>query len=245
MMTEQHQAKVETQPKVATAMFTDRTDAGTRLGAYLQDSDWPDPVVLGLARGGVVVADRVAAALGAELDVAVARKIGAPGQPEFGVGAVTADGPARYDDTTLAALRLTREDLRADCERERAEAARRIRRYREVAAPVPIAGRDALLVDDGLATGVTARAALGQLRAARPRRLVFAVPVCARDSRDALCAEGDADDVICMTAPEIFGGVGAWYRDFTQTTDDDVLTLLTAHRRTEEGRRTTGRSTAS
>jgi len=177
----------------------------------------------------VPIAVRVAEALGAPLDVAVARKIGAPGHPEFGVGAVTADGPPRYDERTLAELGLTPDDLREACERERAEARRRLQRYRQGRDPVPLAGRDVLLVDDGLATGVTARAALGELRAAGPARLVFAAPVCARDSRDALCAGADADDAVCVSTPPEFGAVGLWYRDFRQTSDEDVLAAL-AHR---------------
>jgi putative phosphoribosyl transferase len=124
-----------------------------------------------------------------------------PGQPEFGVGAVTADGPARYDDVVLARLDLTPMDLREVCERERAEAGRRLRLYRDGRGPVPIAGRDVLLVDDGLATGVTARAALGELRAGHSRRLVFAAPVCAPDSAAKLRADGDADEVVCLVAP--------------------------------------------
>jgi predicted phosphoribosyltransferase len=142
------------------------------------------------------------------------------------VGAVTADGPASYDESTLAALGLTPDDLREDCERERAEAERRLQRYRAGRDPLPIAGRDVLLVDDGLATGVTARAALGLLRAAGPRRLVFAAPVCARDSQAALQAESDADDVVCLNAPARFGAVGLWYADFRQTSDEDVLAAL-------------------
>jgi predicted phosphoribosyltransferase len=187
---------------------------------------WSNPVVLGLARGGVPIARRVANALAAPLDVAVARKIGAPGHPEFGIGAVTADGPPRFDERTLASLGLTPDDLREACERERAEARRRLQRYRRGRDPVSLTGRDVLLVDDGLATGVTARAALGELGTADPSRLVFAAPVCARDSRDALCADADADDVVCLSTPPEFGAVGFWYRDFAQTSDEEVLAAL-------------------
>lgn len=211
-------------------VFADRGEAGARLGELLRERTWSAPVVLGMARGGVPVAAAVAAALDAPLDVAVARKIGAPGQPEFGVGAVTADGPARYDQHSLRALGLTPEDLRADCERERAEARRRLQRYRRVGDPVPVTGRDVLLVDDGLATGVTARAALGQLRAAEPGTLVFAAPVCARASQAALRAAGEADEVVCLAAPDEFAAVGQWYREFDQTTDEQVLAALTGAR---------------
>jgi predicted phosphoribosyltransferase len=213
-------------------VFADRAEAGARLARRLADRSWSNPVVLGLARGGVPIAARVAEALDAPLEVAVARKIGAPGHPEFGVGAVTADGPPRYDERTLAALGLTPDDMREACERERAEARRRLQRYRQGRDPVPLAGRDVLLVDDGLATGVTARAALGELRAAGPARLVFAAPVCARDSQAKLCDEADADDVVCLSAPPEFGAVGLWYRDFGQTSDEEVLEALAERART-------------
>jgi putative phosphoribosyl transferase len=213
-------------------LFADRADAGERLADRLADMPWSDPVVLGLARGGVPIAVRVADTLDAPLEVAVARKIGAPGHPEFGVGAVTADGPPRYDQRTLAALELTPDDLREECERQRAEARRRLRRYRQGRDPLPLAGREVLLVDDGLATGVTARAALGELRAAGPARLVFAAPVCARESRSTLCAETDADEVVCLLAPPELGAVGLWYRDFGQTSDEEVLAALADRART-------------
>jgi putative phosphoribosyl transferase len=213
-------------------LFADRADAGTRLARRLAEMMWSDPVVLGLARGGVPIAAKVAEALDAPLEVAVSRKIGAPGRREFGIGAVTAEGPPQYNERTLAALGLTPDDLREDCERERAEARRRLERYRKGRNPVPLAGRDVLLIDDGLATGVTARAALDELRAAGPARLVFAAPVCARDSRDALCAAADADEVVCLFAPPDFGAVGLWYRDFGQTSDEEVLAALADRART-------------
>jgi putative phosphoribosyl transferase len=211
-------------------LFADRADAGARLAARLQEMprevSWSDPVVLGLARGGVPIARRVAEAIGAPLDVVVARKIGAPGRPEFGVGAVTADGPAYYDEQTLAALGLSPGDLQDDCERERAEARRQVERFRAGRDPLPLAGRDVLLVDDGLATGVTARAAIAQVRKEGPRRLLFAAPVCSRRSEAALQAGTDADEVVCVAAPAAFGAVGNWYRDFHQTSDEEVLAAL-------------------
>jgi putative phosphoribosyl transferase len=206
--------------------FLDRVDAGRRLGVLARERHWTDPVVLGLARGGVPVAREVAAAIGAPLDVAVARKIGAPGRPELGVGAVTADGPARFDGHALTRMRLTPDDLRVACNRERAEARRRVRLYRGGRERLPVAGRDVLLVDDGLATGMTARAALGELRAAGPRWLVFAAPVCARRSATALQVEGVADEVLWVAAPVALDAVSRWYADFAQTGDDEVLAML-------------------
>jgi predicted phosphoribosyltransferase len=205
-------------------MFADRAEAGDQLGRALRELEWTDPTVLGMARGGVPVALRVAMALRAPLDVVVARKIGAPGQPELGLGAVTEDGPAYYDQHALAYLGLTEEELLPICERERGEARRRLQRYRQAVGPVPLADRDVILVDDGLATGVTARAAARQVRTAAPRTLVFAVPVCAQRGRGVLRAE--VDDVVCLESPEEFRAVGIWYRDFAQTTDDEVIAIL-------------------
>lgn len=202
--------------------FADRSDAGRVLARALADREWTDPLVLGLARGGVPVAVEVASALGGELAVAVARKIGAPGHPEYGVGAVTADGEPIFDEDALRTLHLTADDLAETCAAERQEARRRLALYRD--GPVRPAGRDVLLVDDGLATGVTARAALREARGQRPRRLVLAVPVGAADAVRALAA--DADLVVCPHAPTDFRAVGRFYERFDQTTDDQVVALL-------------------
>jgi len=180
--------------------------------------------VFGLARGGVPIAYEVARALRARLGVFVVRKLGAPGQPEFGVGAVTAGGVPIYDRRSLAALGLSTADMRATCERERAEALRQAELYHGDAPPIAVAGRDVIVADDGLATGVTARAALRDLRAAGPDTLVFAAPVCAPDAAHALLAE--ADRVECLTCPPDFHAVGQFYQDFRQTSDEQVLALL-------------------
>ncbi len=206
-------------------IFADREHGGRRLADELRRRNWADPVVLGLARGGVPVAAVVARRLGAELDVAVARKIGAPGHREFGVGAVTPDGPAIYDEAGLRAVRLTPARLVRAENRERAEARRRLARYRAGREPAGLAGRDVVLVDDGLATGVTATAALRDVRAARPRTLVFAAPVAAPGAAARIRRE--ADDVVCVAEPPDFRAVGQWYADFRQLGDDDVLALLT------------------
>lgn len=205
-------------------VFADRDDGGRRLAAELGRRTWIDPLVLGLARGGVPVAAVVARRLGAELDVAVARKIGAPGRREFGVGAVTPQGPAIYDEAILRALELTAVRMAPAESRERAEARRRLERYRGGRAPVGLAGRDVILVDDGLATGVTATATLHDLRAGGPRTLVFATPVGAPGSATGL--RHHADDVVCVVEPPEFRAVGQWYADFRQTSDEDVLRLL-------------------
>jgi predicted phosphoribosyltransferase len=209
--------------------FTDRHTAGRMLAARLADEDWHEPVVLGLARGGVPVAYEVARTLRAQLAVQVVRKIGAPGQPEFGLGAVTAGGPPVYDHGSLLALGLTEDDLRATCEREEAEARRRAELYGRDRDPGPLEGRDLIVCDDGLATGVTARAALRHLRREQPRTLAFAAPVCAPDASERLLTE--ADQVHCVARPAYFQAVGQFYRDFHQTTDQDVLALLDAAER--------------
>ncbi|WP_372672815.1 phosphoribosyltransferase [Amycolatopsis kentuckyensis] len=209
-------------------VFADREDGGRRLAVELLRRHWGRPLVLGLARGGVPVAAVVARRLGAELDVAVARKIGAPGRREFGVGAVTPDGPAIYDEAILRGLKLTAARLARAEHRERAEARRRLERYRSGRPAARLDGRDVILVDDGLATGVTATAALRDVRAAHPRTVVFAAPVGAPGAAAGLLRE--ADDVVCVTEPPDFRAVGQWYADFRQTSDEDVLRHLGEHR---------------
>ncbi|MFI9008388.1 phosphoribosyltransferase [Actinosynnema sp. NPDC053489] len=205
--------------------FADRSDAGRVLARALVDGSWTDPLVLGLARGGVPVAAEVASALGGELGVAVARKIGAPGHPEYGIGAVTAEGDPIYDDAALRLLGLRPADLADECEAERREARRRVALYR--AGPVRLEGRDVLVVDDGLATGVTARAALREARGHGPRRLVLAVPVGAADAVRALGS--DADLVVCPHPRADFRAVGRFYARFDQTGDEQVVELLRRH----------------
>ncbi len=170
------------------------------------------------------VAAAVAQALGAPLDVLVARKIGAPGQPELGIGAVAEGGGQVVDEASLRAFRLGPAELARRVDTERQELDRRVARYRR-GRPLPdVTGADVVLVDDGLATGVTAEAALRSLRSAGARRLVLAVPVGPSDTvqRLATCA----DDVVCLVSPPAFGSVGAWYDDFAQVTDDEVVALL-------------------
>lgn len=204
--------------------FQDRRDAGRQLAERLRGEDFQDPVVLALPRGGVPVAYEVAAALGAPLDVVVARKIGVPWQPELGVGAIAEGGEPVFDPSMLGMVGLRDQDLHDTVASERAELDRRVRSYRGERALPPLGGRDALVIDDGLATGVTARAALRAVRQHGPRRLVLAVPVCSPRTIDAL--RGEADDAVCLHAPADFSGVGQWYRDFSQTADETVVELL-------------------
>lgn len=204
--------------------FADRADAGRRLGRRLAALELPDPVVLALPRGGVPVGYEVAAALSAPLDVVIVRKLGAPFQPELGVGAIAEGGVLVLEDATLAGLGLTRDDMATTIEREREELQRRVRRYRGDRPAPSTAGRSVVVVDDGLATGVTARAALRAVRPSRPARLLLAVPVGPPDAEQIMA--GEADAVICLEQPDRLAAVGQWYVDFTQTDDATVLALL-------------------
>ena len=207
-------------------MFADRHDAGRQLAQRVRDLELPDPVVLGLPRGGVPVAFEVATTLDAPLDVLVARKIGAPFQPELGVGAIAEGGVTYLDEASLRSLRLTVEDLRATIDRERAELTRRVERYRGGRAMAELRDRSVIVVDDGLATGVTARAALRSVRSHAPAAVVLAVPVGPPGAASFM--RPDADVVVVVEAPERLTAVGQWYRDFTQTSDEAVLELLAA-----------------
>jgi putative phosphoribosyl transferase len=200
--------------------FANRQAAGRALAARLATQPWHDPLVLGLPRGGVPVAKEVAQELNAELDVVVARKIGAPDHPEYGVGAVTADSEPIYDHRVLRALNLTEEQLGRTCDDERAEAARRTTLYRN-GRPLTIKDRDVILVDDGLATGVTAKAALRWISQREPSSVTLAVPVAAKESLATFTTP-----VVALLVPRHFGAVSRWYDRFDQTTDAEVLSAL-------------------
>ena len=209
---------------VTTTRFIDREHAGRELAGALAGHVRDRPLVLALPRGGVPVAAEVATATGGDLDIVVARKIGAPGQPEFGIGALAEDGKPVLDEPTLADLGVSEADLADMIRRERAEIERRRRTYRGDRPAPAVEDREVVLVDDGLATGVTARAALRWVRDHAPRRVVLAVPACAsRTERD--LAE-DADEIVCLHAPPYFYAVGQAYADFRQLGDEDVIRLL-------------------
>ena len=208
--------------------FTDRREAGRTLARLLaRHTDDPSRVVLALPRGGVPVAFEVARALHAPLDVFVVRKLGVPGHEEYAMGAI-ASGGVRVMNPDVAALRIPQEAIEAVAQRELRELERREHRYRGDRPPLVLAGRTVLLVDDGLATGSTMRAAVRAVRQQAPKRIVVAVPIASPEACEDL--RNEADEVICALTPQPFMAVGVWYARFDQTTDDEVHALLEASR---------------
>lgn len=206
--------------------FRDRRDAGRQLAQRLQQLPRSSPLVFGLPRGGVPVAAEVAAALGAPLDVFVARKVGLPGHEELGIGAIAEGMVEPIVSEAARSVGIRPADLGALATKARQELDRRVASYRGDRAVPAVAGRDVIVVDDGLATGVTAEAALRSLRSRNPNRLILAVPVCTPETARRL--RGLADAVVCVEAPQQFSAVGQWYEDFSQTTDAEVVALLAA-----------------
>ena len=206
-------------------VYIDRADAGRALAESL--AGWrlaPDAVVLALPRGGVPVAYEVASALGLPLDVLVVRKLGLPSQPELAMGAIASGGAMVLNPDVLRYLRGGDDALESVRASETAELLRRERQYRGDQPPLEMSGRTAIVVDDGLATGATMEAAVRSLSALGAKRIIVAVPVASVEARDRVATV--ADEVVCPYTPEYFSAVGQWYRDFGQTSDEEVRDLL-------------------
>lgn len=212
----------------ASPVFEDRSEAGERLARILERYRDESPVVYALPRGGVPVGYEIARALGAPLEVLVARKLGAPGQPELGIGAVAAGGVRVLNWPLVERLGVPDEHIEQVTADERAEADRRTELLRGGREEIEARGRTAIIVDDGLATGATARAAIEALRQRGPRRIVVAVPVCAAQTEAEIRAE--VDDMVALEIPEQLGAIGFWYYDFEQVSDEEALELLESAR---------------
>lgn len=206
-------------------LFQDRRDAGRALArALASHADDPDLLILAVPRGGVPVAAEVARGLDAPLDVFVVRKLGVPGHPELAMGAIASGGIRVLNRETLHALGVPEVAVESVVREEVRELARREELYRGRSGTPPLAARTVILVDDGMATGATMEVAVRAIRSRGPRRVVVAVPVASREAYARLHAA--ADEVVCLAAPDPFRAVGLWYRDFEQTTDDEVRALL-------------------
>ena len=207
------------------ARFRDRHDAGRQLAAQLDSyAHRPDTLVLGLPRGGLPVAFEVAQALDAPLDIFLVRKLGLPGQEELAMGAIASGGVTVLNSEVVDLLGVPSHVIDAVAAREQRELERRERLYRDDRLPLDVRGKTVILVDDGLATGATMRAAVNALREHQPAQIIVAVPIAAPETCDALRAE--VDKIVCAITPEPFYAVGLWYENFMQTSDDEVRDLL-------------------
>lgn len=219
---------------MSTTRFKDRCDAGRRLAVALAQYRDSDPIVLGLPRGGIPVASEVAKAIHAPLDVLVVCNLGVPFHRELAMGAIGEGGVLVVDEGIMDTARVGQSDLERIIAEERLELDRRVLRYRPHSPMHPLAGRTVIVVDDGIATGSTARAALQVVRSQGPKRVVLAAPVAALDAVQQLRQE--ADEVVVLEQPPSFTAVGAWYDDFGQTTDQEVARLI-AQARDSKSRR--------
>jgi predicted phosphoribosyltransferase len=205
-------------------MFKDRTEAGKILADALSGYKDKSPIVLAIPRGGVVVACEVAKALKAPIDLIIPRKIGAPGQPELAIGAATEDGTTILNQDILRYLRVSDNYIKDETKHQVEEIKRRMERYLGSRPRLSIEGKVVILVDDGVATGATIRAAIASIRKRNPALIVLAIPVGPLDTVEELRRE--ADEVICLMTPEPFYAIGQFYRSFEQTSDEEVIQIL-------------------
>lgn len=213
--------------------YLDRRQAGVELAKHLEDfRDRPEVVVLGLPRGGVPVAHEVASELGVALDVFIVRKLGVPGRPELAMGAIASGGVRVMNEKVIAWLGVSKELIDDVVHHELVELDRRDQVYRAGRAALDVRDRVVILIDDGLATGSTMKAAVEAVRAQHPARIVVAVPVGAASTCREIAAV--ADQIVCPRAPENFAAVGEWYHDFLPTSDEEVRGLLRAHSETSK-----------
>lgn len=211
-------------------MWRDRREAGRYLAEALKEFKNKDVLVLAIPRGGVVVGDEVATALNAALDVVVPRKIGAPFNPELAIGAIAADGSKVLDQNLIQRLDVSEEYLKKEIERQTEEIKRRISEYRGGRSPLEIEEKTVILVDDGVATGATTLAAIKYLRNKKPAQIILAIPVGPPDTVEKLKKE--VDRLICLSIPSLFYAVGQFYEQFEQTTDQEVVDIISVHKKT-------------
>lgn len=212
-------------------MFENRAEAGRLLAERLKHLEAARPVILALPRGGVVVGDEIALALQAPLDVTVTRKLGAPDNPELAIGAVMEGGAMKLNHEVLVALGIDKDYIEEEMQRQLAEIDRRVQAYRKVRPRVPLKGRVVVLVDDGVATGATMRAAIAGVQAEEPDEVVLAIPVGEASTVDALSE--DVDETVVLKKPPFIGGVGQFYEDFSQVSDEEVLEILSRYASSE------------
>lgn len=206
-------------------IFKDRVDAGQKLAKALEKyKGRKETLVLALPRGGVVVGFEVARILNLPLDLVIPRKIGAPSNPEFAIGAITEEGEGIFNKEVIRNYGISEEYINKTVEEEKKEAQRRLKTYRGDRPSLNLIGKTVIIVDDGIATGLTMRAAIKSVKNRDPEKIVVAVPCAAKDSVEQIKKE--VDEVVCLHTPIFFGAVGAFYQSFDQTTDEEVINLM-------------------
>lgn len=205
-------------------IFKDRQQAGQKLTEVLHKYRGKETIILGIPRGGVVIAYEIAKTLGAKLDIIVARKLGAPGQPEYAIGAIAPGGIRVLNNEAVQYFNLDKQDLDAIIAREKQELERRIKLYRAGKKDFDLKNKTVIITDDGLATGLTAKAAVRSAKALGAKKIILAVPVAAADAATAMRAE--VDEFICLSIPDHFAAVSQFYQNFPQTSDNEVIELL-------------------